>query len=234
MLNITKNIKGKVIIAGFPGFGLVGTIATGYLAEHLKAEKIGTAWFEELPATIAIHESKVVHPISFYHAKKYGIIIAHGITGNSGVEWKIAGILRELAKKTGVKKIVTIEGVGSQNPEPEARAYYYTSEEKEKKKIEKTGCQQLREGIIMGVTSALMIQPPEQITTIFTEAHAQIPDSKAAAKVIEILDKYMGLGVDYKPLIQEAEKFEQKLKSIMKQGVQAQKKMDDEQESYIG
>ncbi len=234
MLNMTKSVKAKIIIAGFPGFGLVGTIATGYIAEHLKAEKIGTAWFEELPATIAIHENKIVHPISFYHSKKYGIIIAHGITGNVGIEWKIASILKELAKKTGVKKIITIEGVGSQNPEPEARTYYYTSEEKEKKKMERAGCQQLREGIIMGVTSALMIQPPEQITTIFTEAHAQIPDSKAAAKVIEVLDKYMGLGVDYKPLIRDAEKFEQKLKSIIKQGVQAQKKMDDEQESYIG
>jgi len=53
-LNLTKNPKGVTIIEGFPGFGLVGTIATGFLIEHLKCEKIGTYFFETPPATIML------------------------------------------------------------------------------------------------------------------------------------------------------------------------------------
>ena len=40
-IKISKNIKNPIIISGFPGFGLVGSIATEFLIEHLKTEKDG-------------------------------------------------------------------------------------------------------------------------------------------------------------------------------------------------
>jgi len=61
-----------------------------------------------------------------------------------------------------------------------------------------------------------------------------MPDSKAAAKIIETLDKYMGLAVDYKPLLKQAEKFEEKLKDLMKQSQQSQDMQDKKKLSYVG
>ncbi|HSU72869.1 MAG TPA: PAC2 family protein, partial [Candidatus Binatia bacterium] len=59
-MELTQKPKGVTVIEGFPGFGLVGTIATGFLIDHLGCERIGNHWFEELAATMAIHDGKIV------------------------------------------------------------------------------------------------------------------------------------------------------------------------------
>ena len=38
---LTEKPKNAILIEGFPGFGLVGTITTEFLIDHLKAKKIG-------------------------------------------------------------------------------------------------------------------------------------------------------------------------------------------------
>ena len=42
-----------------------------------------------------------------------------------------------------------------------------------------------------------------------------MPDSRGAAIIIGFLDKYLGLKVDYKPLLEKALKFENKIKELM-------------------
>jgi len=37
---LSKKPKNPIILEGFPGFGLVGTISTEYLIEHLNAERL--------------------------------------------------------------------------------------------------------------------------------------------------------------------------------------------------
>ena|SRR3989338_128463 len=240
LLNMKKEVTADIIIAGFPGFGLVGTIAAGYIAEHLKAEKIGTAWSEDQPATIAIHENNIISPITLYNDKKNKILIINGITSSQRIEWRIAQLINDIAKRTKAKQVITIEGVGSNTTGDEGQrpggtqTYYYTTSDKEKKILEKIGSKPLREGIIMGVTSALLVQPETALTTLFAEAHAQLPDSKAAATIIQTIDKYLGLDIDYKPLLKQAELLEQKIKTILQKGVEAQKQQEEKTENYFG
>ena len=49
-LVLKKRPRGVTIIEGFPGIGLVGTITTEYLTEHLKTEKIGGVLIDDVPA----------------------------------------------------------------------------------------------------------------------------------------------------------------------------------------
>ena len=60
---LSKKPKGVRIIEGFPGFGLIGTIAIEFLMEHLDTEKIGIVEMDDVPAMIAIHQNKVIEPI---------------------------------------------------------------------------------------------------------------------------------------------------------------------------
>jgi predicted ATP-grasp superfamily ATP-dependent carboligase len=61
-----------------------------------------------------------------------------------------------------------------------------------------------------------------------------MPDSKAAAKIIEVLDKYLGLKVDTAPLMKQAEIFEEKLKGIMQNASKSQQDSEKKQLSYLG
>ena len=173
--------------------------------------------------------------MSFYN-KKNNIVIIHSISGSTGIEWKAADFILKIAKDLNAKEIISLEGVGSPTMANESKVFYYVNKEKTKDKLKNIDVQPLKEGIIMGITSALMVTAKDNIplTCLFAEAQTNMPDSKAAAKVIETLDKYLGLNVDYKPLLKQAEEFENKLKKLMEKGVSAQKQQDRKTLSYVG
>ncbi len=234
-IQLTKKPKNPIIIEGFPGFGLVGTISSEFLIEHLDCEVIGSLFFDDIPAMIAIHDSKVVQPMGIYYNKKYNIVFIHGITVVQGLEWKIVDAILELAKQLGTKEIISLEGVGSTTSKDDPKVFFFTNNEKNKKKLEKIGLKPMKEGIIMGVTGAMLYKGKAYTNTcLFSETANNTPDSAASAKVIEALDKYLGLNVDYKPLLKQAEKFEGKLKNIMSKGKVAVTEQQKKQMSYVG
>lgn len=242
-LELKKKPKNPIIVEGFPGFGLVGTIASEFLISHLKCEKIGSFYFEDQPATIAIHGGEVIDPVSIYYNKKYNLIIIHSISGASGIEWKAADAVLKVCESVGAKEIISLEGVGaagmgqegiSEPSSGEPEAFFYSSCKKCKQKLKSLDIDELNEGIIMGVTSALIVKSKTPMTCLFAETQSNLPDSKAAAKMIEVLDKYLGLEVDYKPLLKQAEKFEEKLKGLLEKSSQAQQIKEKKSMSYVG
>ena len=188
-----------------------------------------------MPATIAIHDCKVVEPLGIFYNKKYNLILLHAITASSGMEWKLSEMVVDLAKQLNAKEIVSLEGVGSSEETTTSRVFFYSNNEKNKNKFKKIKVEPLKEGIIIGVTGAVLLRAEKiPVSCIFAETHTNLPDSKAAAKVIEVLDKYLGLRVDYKPLIAQAEKFENKLRGLLTEGQKAQQVSEKKKLSYVG
>ena len=65
--------------------------------------------------------------------------------------------------------------------------------------------------------------------------HTKLPDSKAAAAIIKAIDSYLGLDVDYEPLLKKAEEFEGKIKGILAKSAQAnQLKEEKRRLDYLG
>ena len=234
-VKLTKKPKNCIIIEGFPGFGLVGTIASEFLIEHLKTEKIGRILFEEMPALVAIHESKVVEPLGIFYNKEYNILILHAIAAVNHYEWEMADTIKKLALQLKAKEIISLEGVGSGEQTESSRVFYYSNNANSAKKFEKVGILPLKEGIILGVTGAIILKVEKiPLSCLFAETHSNLPDSKAAARVIESLDKYLGMNLDNKPLLEQAEKFEEKLKNILQKSAEAQELSDKKKISYFG
>jgi len=234
-IRLTKRPKNPSIINGFPGFGMVGTIAAEFLVQHLKTEQIGKVILEEMPALIAIHEGRIIEPLSIYYNKEFNLVIVHSISGIAGSEWKMSDVIIQLTKELEAKEIISLEGVGSDIETTEPRAFYFTNTESKNRDFQNLKLDQLKEGIIMGVTSALLLKTENMpISCILAETHSNLPDSKAAAKIIEILDGYLGLKVDYKPLLETAKKFEEKIKKVMQQSRIAETERDKKALSYVG
>lgn len=240
-LTLHKNLKDVTIVQGYPGFGLVGTIATEYLLERLDVEPVGRILIEEQPALIAIHEGKVVEPIGLFYSEKHNLLIVHAINATTGMEWKIASFILELADKVTAKEIISIEGVGSPDTSPEVeeqsyRVFSFTNSKEQAKVFKKLEIDPLKEGIIMGVTSALLLEGGEEyiVTCIFGETRTHLPDSKAAANVIKALGKYLKLKIDIEPLLESAERFEEKLKSVIEHSRAATVKKSKKDLAYLG
>jgi len=225
---LTKKPQKPVIIQGFPGFGLIGTIATEFLIEHLKAELIGEFVYDELPPTAAIHKSELIKPMAVYYAEKHNLVILHTILNVSGAEWLIGNKIIEMATDLDAKEVICIEGVASPPDAKNAKIFSFGN-----KRLAELGAEPLKESIIMGVTGAILLRFKEA-SCIFAETHSQLPDSMAAAQVIKILDKYLSLTVDYAPLVEQAKEFEQKIKGIVQKANKTAEDKKNLEMSYLG
>jgi predicted ATP-grasp superfamily ATP-dependent carboligase len=232
-IELLKKPQGVIIVGGFPGFGLVGTITTEYLMDHIEdIEKIGYIWFNEMNPLIAVHEGNVVDPLGIFYSKKYNLVLLHAVTNIGGVEWKLADAVAQVSKLLKAKEVICIEGIGA--AQKVSGNVFYVSNDNQK--WEECGTKKLNEGIIMGVTAAILskFQKNTPISCIFAETNSKLPDSRASARIIKILDSYLGLKIDPKPLIKKAEGFEDKLKSLMKKTNTAQVSKQKKEISYMG
>ena len=234
-ITLSERISKPIIIEGFPGFGLIGTIATEFLTQHLNTRLVGKYWFEEVLPSIAIHEGKMIHPVGIYHDKVHNILIIHSITATPGIEWKAADLVLEVARMTNASEIISIEGVGTSSDTNEIpKVFFHSSDRKTESQLKAMGLTDLKEGIIVGVTSALLMKAKRKITCLFAEAHSTLPDSKAAAEVVKVLDKFLGIKVDTDPLLSQAEKLEGKIKDILTRNQEALDNKEKKQMNYVG
>ncbi len=234
---LNKKPKNVILLEGFPGYGLIGTIVSEFLIDHLETESIGTVISEDIPPMIAIHKGRIVQPIEIFYNQKYNLVILHVVTNPAGLEWQFSDVVLKLANMLQAKEIISIEGVGTSAENTDPRTFYYSNNAQKSKIFEKLKIPELSEGVIMGVTGTILLKAKDMkqpLSCIFSETHSSMPDSKAAAAVIRALDKYLELKVDPKPLEEEAEKFEEKLKQILQKGQQATELQQKKQLSYLG
>ncbi|UCD04479.1 MAG: proteasome assembly chaperone family protein [Candidatus Woesearchaeota archaeon] len=235
-ITLHKIPKNPIVIEGFPGHGLVSTIVTGYLVDHLNTEPIGKIWLPELKPIVAIQHSEIINPLEIFWDREHNIIIVQSLTGATGLEWKIAEGIANLCKRVKAKEIISIEGIASPTASKSPKTYYYASTINLKKKFEDIGIRKVGSGIVIGVTAALLLKLPKTIpaSCIFVEAELGMPDSKAAAEIIKVLDDYLGLKVNYKPLLRKAEKFEENLKKLITDTKSAHKRQQIKDLNYLG
>jgi len=232
-IELLKKPTGVTIIGGFPGFGLVGTITLEYLIDHIEdVEKIGYIWFDEMNPLIAIHDGKVVDPLGIFYSKRYNLVFLHAVTNVNGVEWKLAEAVNQDSSLVKAKEVVCVEGIGA-TKKVSSKVFHISNNNQE---WANHGTERLNEGIIMGVAAALLskFQKKSPLSCIFAETNSKLPDSRASARIIKVLDSYLGLEVDPKPLIKKAEGFEIKLKNLIKKTNGTKTTKQRKEVSYMG
>ena len=233
-VHLTKTPKKVTIIQGFPGFGMVGSISTEFLIKHLDTEKIGVVKITDVQPIIAVHEGEIVPPIGIYYNKKFNIVVLNFLTKGNDHEWDLAKLVNDLAKKFEAKEIITIKGVTSQIVLKQQDIFAFTNDKKHREKLKNRGFKLLEEGIIMGVSAALLLEKsPCTLTAFFSMTASTMPDSNAGAEIIKSLDKYLGLDVDYNPLYKQAKEFEEKIKNILTQSQQAVSEKEKSMLNYV-
>ena len=234
---LKKRPRRCIIIEGYPGYGLIGSIVTNYLIDNLKMEMIGSFFSEKIPPLVPIHKGKLLSPFGIYYSKELNILISQVVVASPTIEWDYTNSVLKLAKDINAKQIVTIEGIGNVrgiNPE-KPKVYAFSNKKEEIEKIKKLKIPFMKEGMIMGPTAGLLISSDNiPVIGFFAEAIANMPDSRAAAAIIKTLDQYYNLKIDYEPLLEEAEKFETIIKEIIRSTQQAQKEKEKKQLDYFG
>ncbi|MEM4703250.1 MAG: PAC2 family protein [Candidatus Pacearchaeota archaeon] len=229
-----KPAEKSTIIEGFPGFGFVSTIATEFLIKHLDAKPIGKIISTKLEPVAAIHKNEVLNPLQIFYAKKQNLVIVQALVPVDGLEWEIAETISDLAKKIKAKEIISLEGVSSPLELKESKVFFFSRAKGKKKFSQQLKIPPLEEGIIIGVTGALLMKTDLPLSCFFVETHSKLPDNAGAAKLIKVLDMYLGLKVDYRPLLEKAKEFENKLKNILSQMTTVKSEKQKKDLTYMG
>ena len=232
MIEVKEDIKNPLIIEGFPGFGFASTIATEFLIKHLDAVKVGRIFSKKIAPLVAIHDNEIIDPLEIYYDKKNNLVILRALTNVSGAEWEIADMIIELSKKLKAKEIISLEGIAS-GKIGKNKVFYFTN--LKNGKLKDINLSNLQNGVIIGVTGILLLKSKDiPLSCIFVEANPSIPDSRAAGEIIKVLDSYLGLNVDYKPLIKSAEEVEGKLKDLMTRFTKTSQQSGQKIADYLG
>ena len=234
------DLSGATIIDGFPSVGLVSTITANYLIDVLELQQIGIMDSKYFPTVSIVRNGTPLYPVRIYAGKGVCIFISEFQPAPKLIR-PIAESILAFAKKKGAKTIISPEGLvldNDQDENEEVQVYALGSTQETRELLAKHDIQQFGNGIITGVSGVLLnLGKKEGVNaiSILAEANPNYPDARAAAKVIEAIDKLLpNVKIDVKPLYTEAENIEKTLRMMQKQAAPAQAHTGDEVPGMYG
>lgn len=222
-IRITKkeNLTNYTLIEGFPGIGLVGTIASGYLVEKRKMRAIGYVYSDRFPPMTTIHKGKPHFPARIYKDPKgsFCVLLAEFVIP-AIIVYDLSRSILDFANQYKLKQIVSLAGMTSPKPETQRKVYGIASNDEMSAYLKKKNVTLIKEGITTGVSGVLMAKCAIRnfpAVSLLAEAKRGYPDPRAAAAVLDKLNELVGIKVDTKELLKEATNIESKMNTLLKQ-----------------
>jgi uncharacterized protein len=227
-----EKIGNPIVIEGFPSVGLVGAIATEYLATKLNMELIGYVKSRKLPPITLIKDGIPTAPIRVY-AKKDLIVFVSDTAVPPAIVFDIAHAIIDWSIRHGAKKIVSIGGIAhsSRAKGTEPTVYGVGTTPQIIATFKKHGIKTIHLGFLTGVYGVLMMECIERglpAIGFLADAHYEYPDPAAAAAALKAMAKVLNKKVIVDPLMETSKKIEKKMEALMIQTRKAMKEMTEQ------
>jgi uncharacterized protein len=222
-------LSNAILIEAFPTVGLVSSIAGHFLIDQLKLEEIGTISSRYFMPAAIIHNGTPSPPVRIYAGKKICgpnetcdqiVIIISEFMPSVDIIKPLGDAILSWAKKKKCSYIVNFEGTHSLDPK-KPKTHGVGSTQRMKDILKKYSIDETQEGMITGITGVLLYEGARlkrDVICLLAEAHTSYPDSRAAALLVETLDKMLpGIKINTEPLYKEADEIEKKIRSFIKQ-----------------
>jgi len=207
------DFKNPVLIEGFPGVGMIGTISTFYIVEKLGLDLIGEIVSSHFPPVTSIHEFKPLSPARVYGSVEKNIIVLFSeFVIPAEIVYSLSNKIIDYALSKNVRVIYSFAGIGVENP-PDV-VYGIASNDEVAEELKRNKISLIKEGATQGVSGVLISQCALRN---FPAANLLIPtdkllDPRASAKLINVSSKLIGFELNTDELIREANEIEKKIK----------------------
>jgi uncharacterized protein len=204
--------EGASVLIGFPGSGLVGTIALQYMVDQLEFEQIGTMTSKFFPPLAMMNKGVINDPVRIYFKNDITAIVAD-IPIHPMICYETSRDIMDWLAVFKPKEVVTIAGIITN--EPEKRVFGVATTGETLKRIEDFTLL-LPIGSISGIASSLLTECKARGIPGYGLLGETVnaPDPRSSAATIEVLNKMYNLGLDTKPLIDQAVEIEQSMGRI--------------------
>ena len=243
-------LKNPILVEGFPGLGMVGSIATKYLVKQLKAQKLAILHSPHFPYHVVVDKKGGARLLrgEFYFLKnetgENDFIFLTGDSQSQTIEgqFEVANSILDFAEKKKVKIVITIGGYRNEfEGTPNVVAVSTNPVLLEKALNAKAVSSEAGTPIVgtAGLLLGLAKFRRMDAVCLLGETRGYLPDPKTAKTVIEILQELLGLDVDLKGLDEDIERSKEildKMQDIEKRRVEYMQKMrrvEEERITYI-
>ena len=205
-----KKLKNPILIMGFPGTGLVGSVAASQLVESLQMSFGGYLSSSDFAPLAAIHDYKPMPAARIHYSEKMNLVVVLSeMTIPISSSNEVADKIYEFAKSVGASSIISLGGISLQD---EKKGVYVVSSDPAvvKDVIAQKLAKPIKEGATTGVTGILLTKGALDhfpITTILAESSEEYLDPKAASNVLKVLTKMIGIQINTIRLDKEAAEF---------------------------
>ena len=214
---MTDEIRSQnpILIEGFPGIGLVGNIVSQHLIDSLKMEYRGSIDSRFFPPIAVLYEGLINMPVRIYESEEHNLLlVVSDIPINPAVSYDIGKKLIEWAKSINVKQIVSIAGISTM--EDETKVFGAATDENMLNML-KDNVEIFQMGTISGISGSVMTECMVRkmpAISLLGGTQTQNPDPRAAAAVIEVLNKLYDLSIDTESLFEQAERIELEMQRL--------------------
>lgn len=194
------------VFIGFPGSGLVGSIALSYIVEKLGFTQIGVITSKYFPPMAMMTEGIISVPVRIYQ-KETMIAILADIPIHPQICYEVSNAILDWLSPYQVAEVVTLAGIITN--EPEKRVFCVTTGQDLLTKIGENALR-LPIGSISGIASSILTEcKVRDIPCIGLLGETiNAPDPRSAAATIGVMNAVYSLNVDTAGLLEQAEEIE--------------------------
>lgn len=204
-----------VALLGFPGSGLVGSIAVQYLVDNAGFEYIGSITSKYFPPIVMMMDGLVNAPVRIYEKDSF-IAFVSDIPIHPSICYELSNEMVGWLKGYNINEIDVIAGIVTNTLEK--RVFGIATEQSMLDKI-KDSTEILSMGSISGLPGSILSEcNVEGIPSLgFLGETVNTPDPRSAVSVLEVLNGIYNLGVDVQPLMEQAEEIEATMQKMSEQ-----------------
>lgn len=204
--------QGDSVIMGFPGSGLVGSIALQYMVDQLEFEQIGSITSKYFPPLAMMSKGVINVPVRLYEKDNIAAVVGD-IPIHPMICYEVSNGLMDWLSPFKIREVVTIAGIVTN--EPEKRVFGVATTDQALPRIQDMTLI-LPVGSISGIASSLMIECKVRGIPGYGLLGETVnaPDPRASAATIAVLNKMYDLSLDVQPLLEQAEEIESTMQKL--------------------
>jgi uncharacterized protein len=211
---ISEDVKDAVVLEGSPELGLIGNILGWLLVEELKMKQIGYIDSKEFPPLAVLYKGIAIHPFRIYSTDGIVLFLSDFIIPPT-VSYDMSNAIVDWMERNNSKELITFNSMVVMEKSDSVAAA--ANSEDALKRLGDLDLPILPFGNVNGLSGSLLTRTATKdipASCLFAEVLNQYPDPRAAASLVNVLNKMLNIEVNAEPLLKEANEIEDRLKEL--------------------
>ncbi len=235
ILDEDEDLEYDVLVAGFPGTGLIGGIASEQLINTLDLEQVAAVDCDEFPPTAVIFEGIPRRPVRFFAGEKF-LLVKSDMIIPPELSSNLAEVIIDFALDCGVEDVIIFDGIPKKDQqgeededEEEKKVWGVLSSHAAETEAEELDVEIISRGAVSGISSSLLLNAHEKevcAVGMLVEGNPKMPDPRASATLLQKFSDYRGIDIETESLIESAQQLEDQYAKMVNQANKAKDDME--------